>query len=410
MRKECDIISTVRSVRKNNFLLGNKEYTSIGTSFNGKRLKKARTYRGMTIAELAQKVNCQRQTVSMYEIGKSKPVDSSIVEQISETLGFPTRFFTENDGDIVTGSTYFRALLTTNKKYRAEQIQKMEFVAEIYCFLQDYIEFPTLNLPDFSGCSPEQAAQKLRESWNLGKRPIDNLIHEVEQHGILVKSFSTQTDNIDAFSHMVDIDGEMIYLIGYSNNKTSAARIHFDIAHELGHICLHEWSEDVEALERTEFKEREAEANRFASAFLLPEDSFRVDALRTELRIPYYTELKRKWKVSIQAMNRRAYNLGIISMDEYQSIICTLQRRGLRKDEPLDDVLLTAAPALLKTAVIMLLNENVFAPKEFMDELSFSYSLSLTPEEIEYLLDLPKGTLVPPKILKFPDLQIKNRK
>ncbi|MPM44550.1 hypothetical protein SDC9_91228 [bioreactor metagenome] len=379
-------------------------------SFNGERLKKARTYRGLTVAELAQKINCQRQTVSMYENGKSKPMDGSIVDHISEVLGFPTKFFTESDKHVITGSTYFRALLTTNKKYRAEQIQKMEFVAEIYCYLQDYIEFPILDLPDFSGCSPEQAAQKLREAWNLGKRPIDNLIYEVEQHGILVTSFSTSTDDIDAFSQMVDVNGEMIYLIGYSNNKTSAARIHFDIAHELGHICLHEWSEDVEALERAEFKEREAEANRFASAFLLPKDSFRADALRSELRIPYYTELKRKWKVSIQAMNRRAYNLGIISMAEYQSMIRLLQRRGLRKEEPLDDVLITASPALLKTAVIMLLNEKVFTPKEFMDELSFSYNLSLSPEEVEFLLDLPKDTLVPSKILVFPDLQIKNKK
>ena len=108
-------------------------------------------------------------------------------------------------------------------------------------------------------------------------------------------------------------------------------------------------------------------------------------------------------------MNRRAYNLGIISMDEYQSMIRSLQRRGLRKEEPLDDVLITASPALLKTAVIMLLNEKVFTPKEFMDELSFSYSLSLSPDEVEFLLDLPKDTLVPPKILKFPDLQIKNK-
>jgi len=378
-------------------------------SFNGERLKKARTYRGLTVAELAQKIDCQRQTVSMYENGKSRPMDNSIVKHISEVLGFPTKFFTENDRDVITGSTYFRALLTTNKKYRAEQIQKMEFLAEIYCYLQDYIEFPPLDLPEFSGYSPEQAAQKLREAWNLGKRPIENLIHEVEQHGILVTSFSTPTDDIDAFSQMVDVNGEMIYLIGYSNNKTSAARIHFDIAHELGHICLHEWSEDVEALDRVEFKEREAEANRFASAFLLPEDSFRIDALRSELRIPYYTELKRKWKVSIQAMNRRAYNLGVVSMDEYQSMIRTLQRRGLRKEEPLDDVLSTASPALLKTAVIILLNEKVFTPKEFMDELSFSYNLSLSPEEVEYLLDLPQDTLVPPKILKFPDLHIKNK-
>jgi hypothetical protein len=65
----------------------------------------------------------------------------------------------------------------------------------------------------------------------------------------------------------------------------------------------------------------------------------------------------------------------------------------MRKEEPLDDELITAEPSLLKTSVIMLLNEDVFTPKGFMDELSFGYNLSLEPEEVEFLLDLPDGTL-----------------
>ncbi|MCJ0438956.1 helix-turn-helix transcriptional regulator, partial [Clostridioides difficile] len=40
-------------------------------NFNGERLKKARIYRGMTVAELAERIDCQRQTVSMYENNKS---------------------------------------------------------------------------------------------------------------------------------------------------------------------------------------------------------------------------------------------------------------------------------------------------------------------------------------------------
>lgn len=361
-------------------------------NFNGERLKKARIYREMTIFELAQKMNCERQVISMYENNKLKP-EKNIIKQIAKELYFPVKFFLEKENDIIKGSSYFRALLTTNKKYRKKQIQRMEFLAQIYFFLQDYIEFPTLNLPDCSGKTPEEAALLLRETWGLGLKPIDNIIYEVEQHGILVTSFSTSTDDIDAFSQMVDISGETFYLIGYSSNKTSASRIHFDIAHELGHICLHEWSEDVEALEKQEFKDRESEANRFASAFLLPEETFKIDAKRTPLRIPNYTELKRKWKVSIQAMIRRSYSLGIISMDEYQSMIRTLQCRGLRKSEPLDDELLTAMPALLKTAILMLLNEKVFTPKELI------YNFSLEPKELENILDLPNNTLDSSKIL-----------
>lgn len=379
------------------------------SAFNGERLKKARVYRGLTVAELADKSKCLRQTISMYENGKTKPNDNDTVQRIATALNFPSQFFTEDNVPVSMGSTYFRALLTTSKKYRAEQIQKMEFLAQIYTFLHEYIDFPELILPDFSGCTPEDAATRLRDFWKLGKRPIDNLIHEIEQRGILVTSFATSSDDVDAFSQMVDISGKTVFLIAFSNNKNSAARIHFDIAHELGHICLHEWSEDVEALDRNEFKERENEANRFAAAFLLPEESFKADATRNPLRIPYYTELKRKWKVSIQAMSRRAWSLGLTSFDEYQMTIRTLQRRGLRKDEPLDDTLRTSMPALLKTAVSMLLEEDVFTPKEFMEELAYTQGLSLDASEVEYLLDLPRGTLTVSNVLDFKSLQLKSK-
>ena len=107
-------------------------------------------------------------------------------------------------------------------------------------------------------------------------------------------------------------------------------------------------------------------------------------------------------------MIRRAEKLAIISKEDYQSLIRIMQRRGQRKEEPLDDVLITASPALLKASVMMLLQENVFTAKEFMDELSVEYGLSIDSTEIEYLLDLPAGTLSTSKILDFPAIKIKH--
>lgn len=384
------------------------------SQFNGERLKKARIYRGLTVAELAEKIGCQRQTLSMYEISKSQPTDPKIVEQISQALDFPAKFFYERPDLPPTSTIYFRSLLTTSKKYRNEQIAKMEFLSQIYVLLQDYIEFPKyepLCLAD--GTEPEEAAYALREAWGLGYGPIENLISVVEQHGILVTSFSTSTNDVDAFSEFVDAGDIPTYLIAYSNNKTSAARIHFDIAHELGHICLHEWSEDIEGITKEDFKKREYEANSFASAFLLPEIAFKRDAIAAPSgpkAITYYKQLKRKWRVSIAAMIRRAKDLGVMTIEEYQMLIKIMQRRGQRREEPLDDVLITAGPSLLKTSVVMLLQENVFTPKEFMDELSTNYDLSIVPQEVEYLLDLPAGTLIPPKVINFSALQIKQSK
>jgi len=107
----------------------------------------------------------------------------------------------------------------------------------------------------------------------------------------------------------------------------------------------------------------------------------------------HYTWLKRKWNVSIAAMVRRAKNLDVITYEQYQGIMRNMQRRGIRKFEPLDDLLTTSAPSLLIEAVTELIKENVFTPKEFMDEISYTYGLSLYPKMIENLLNLPEGLL-----------------
>ena len=209
--------------------------------FNGERLKKARIYRGLTVAELAEQVAQQRQTLSMYKIGKSQP-SSTLADALARALDFPKQFFYENPEPISNGTVYFRSLLTTSKKYRSEQMVKMEFLCRVYAFLQDYIDSPEFDIPGFpSNISPSEAAVLLRKAWGLGNQPLDNLVSLIEQHGILVTTFYTSTDDVDAFSKPVVINGETTFLIAYSSNKTSAARIHFDIAHELGHICLHEW-------------------------------------------------------------------------------------------------------------------------------------------------------------------------
>lgn len=380
-------------------------------NFNGEQLKKARVYRGYTVGELAELSGYQRQTISMYENGKSTPIDISVIMNLSRVLNFPPQFFTDQSFKLSSGSTYFRALLTTNKKYRNQQEQKMEFVAALYSFIQEYVDFPELNLPEIPcDVSPEEAAGILRKHWGLGDRPISNLIYTVEENGIIVTSFKTETDDVDAFSKMIEIEGEQRYFIGYSSNKTSAARIHFDVAHELGHICLHGWSEDVESLSKEEFKEREEQAHRFAAAFLLPESTFRRDVIAGPYSLPYYKQLKQKWKVSMAAMIRRAYTLNIISADDYQMLVRTMQRRSIWKNEPLDDVLITSEPSLLRTSVMMLLSEKVFTAKEFVDELSFNFGLSLYSEEIEHLLNLPKNTLLVNRVLTTPKVFLKQNK
>ncbi len=86
-----------------------------------------------------------------------------------------------------------------------------------------------------------------------------------------------------------------------------------------------------------------------------------------------------------------------------------MQKKGIRKEEPLDDVLITAIPSLLKTSVHMLLEGEVLTPKEFMNELAYNHNLSLDSREVELLLDLPKDTLKVTNVIPIHSLTIKKR-
>ena len=365
-----------------------------GKYFNGERLKIARMWRDLSATQLAGLTGFSRQTISMLENGKLMNPEFATVQKLGEKLGFPITFFLEEAKiNLNESTTYFRSLLTTNKKYRVEQEEKIKFIAIVYNMLSEYLEFEKVNLPQIpTNATPQEAANILREYWGLGNRPIENIVYLAENNGLIVTDFETATGDVDAFSHKITSDDMETYLIGYSKNKRTAARIHFDVAHEIGHILLHNWREDLECIDKEEFKEIELQAHAFASAFLLPEDEFRKDVSPYATNLAYYTELKKTWKVSIAAMIRRAKDLDIIMADDYSRLMRNMQKQGIRKTEPLDDELVTAEPSLLRQAIKILFDQKVFTPNEFLEELSREYGLTLYPKDIETLLGLKKGT------------------
>ena len=56
----------------------------------------------------------------------------------------------------------------------------------------------------------------------------------------------------------------------------------------------------------------------------------------------------------------------------------------------------------------MLLNGNVLTPREFMQELSMDYNLTLYPEQVEDLLGLISGTLKEKSIPLVFNLKLKD--
>ena len=393
----------------------------IEKKFYGERLRSARMYRGLTLTELAKRTEISKQSISLYENDNNTP-DYMKVRLLASELNFPYDYFFQKDSYAAkTETTYFRSLASATKKDRTAQSIKLEYVAKMYEILLEFISFPEMNLPsvDFVGCDDvfecenedaiqeiEDIAAQVRKYWDIGTGPIKDLQYLLEKNGIIVTGFDTNEDKIDAFSQRTIVAGNDIYFIAVALGNRPEGRIRFDMAHELGHILLHPWSEDLEAITKDEFKARERQANMFASAFLLPRNSFGKDIASYPTDLKYYQFLKNKWKVSIQAMIYRAHQLGIMSDNQYQYLMRQVSKNGWRIKEP-GDVPYSLNENIFQGAIDLLIEQNVLTAKEILD-LFKKNGVTLYPEDMEELLHLRPDTLkVEEKVV--PILQLRKK-
>jgi len=374
--------------------------------FNGKRLKNARLFRGLTLTELAENTGISKQSLSLYENEKNTP-EHERVRALASSLNFPYEFFFQKDSwETVTDVTYFRSLASATKMNRTAQSIKLEYVAKIYEALLNYIDFPALNLPEvsFDGSDDEfddkiiedtqqqieSIAKQLREFWGVGDAPIKNLQFLLEKNGIIITGFDTREDKIDAFSQRTLVGNGDLYFIAIALGQRPEGRIRFDMAHELGHILLHPWSENLELITKEEFKAREKQANMFASCLLLPKGSFSKDVQAYPTDLKYYQFLKKKWKVSIQAMAYRSNQLGIITDNQFQYMMRQISKKGWRTKEP-DDVPYSLNENIFQGAIELLIDEKILNPASIMRTLK-QYGITLYRQDIEELLHLREGT------------------
>ena len=382
-----------------------------GTRVNCERLKEARLFRKMTMADLAQIVGVNKQAISQFENCKNSP-EPMTLRRIADALKFPYSFFVETDPASTVGNTYFRALYSSKKKDLAAQQIKAKYLAKIHSILSTKVRFKTLNLPDFASdkaITIEEIAMRTRQYWDLGDTPIPNMVSLLERNGIIVGEFATDSRAIDAFYQYYEESDYPTYCVVLGTDKKSFYRRQFNCAHELGHILLHERYSDLNEIDREEFRGREDEANAFAAAFLLPAKAFGNDVAAYPNRLGHYIELKKKWNVSIMAMIMRAYALGYLTANQYSYLMRQMSTRGYRQVEPLDDSVEYKHPYALKQSINLLLTKGNMSGEDIMNLFS-SNKFSVPANVIEELLNLDKGTLSQPrkpdnKIIEFPSIR-----
>jgi len=368
---------------------------------NPEKLRTARIARGLTIKELAEQAGISRQMVSNYELGKSYPRGKTLLSLI-ESLNFPLSYFTSEVKPMYRGATFFRSQSAATKKARDMQEVRLGFQKDIYDNFKQFVNFPKVVLPDILDKEVQEIdtetikmkAAELRRIWEIpSNSPISNMIELAEYNGIIVSEANMSHETLDAVSTWI---GDRPFIMLTDNNQSSVRR-RFNVAHELGHIILHGGVESIDSYTSSELKKIiEYQANLFASYFLLPDEAFIQSLL--SINLEFYVELKKYWKVSIQAMIFKTRYLELISEDQALYLYKKIGFNKWKKHEPLDDTIPIEQPTLFKKVFELIVDNGVRKEYEIVSDLKLPVDeimKSLNIEELGYKrYERPKLTLL----------------
>ena len=289
--------------------------------FNGQRLTLARQRAGLSKKGFAEQLGLHPRTVMRWEADEREPGPTEL-DEISALLRFPVSFFTGAELDVADQrSASFRSMssMTAAERDGALASGSLGFLA--FDWIEERFNLPEPDLEDLKHETPEGAARVLRERWLIGERPISNRVALLESKGVRVCSLAEAVKSVDAFSTWRR-DKPYVFL----NSFKSSEHQRFDAAHELGHLVLHRHG-------APRGREAEDEANRFASSFLMPAADVRA-TLPIVYGLSSLVRAKKRWKVSVAALNYRVHKLRLTTEWEYRGLCIEIQKAGYRTREP----------------------------------------------------------------------------
>lgn len=340
---------------------------SLNVRFWGERLQLVREYRGLTQKEIGSRLGISNALISDYEKGKRFP-SPKVINALSAETGFLPGFFLRRiDDPFLDSECSFRHRRTTAGRLKDEVRARATLLGIVVSSLKELFRFPSFDVPQFSANSDadiESAAERCRIHWKLDvNAPILQVGRVIERAGVVIIAGSIDTRKIDAFSRC----GRNPLVFLNSGSGTHPSRWNFDLAHECGHLVLHRETP-------TGSVTSEREADRFASAFLLPANAFGREFRTRQFSWQHLFELKQRWQVSLAAIVRRARDLSLISDEAYRRAFQYMSgRKWLTTGEPLEPQF--QQPELLVTAMKALGTNLKKTLPEFCNDLQISQTV-----------------------------------
>lgn len=289
----------------------------------GNKIKELRTLMNLSLQDLAKLVNVSKAAIQQYENGSTRP-SNLVLKNIASALAVNVwDFYRIPKYNLDVNSIRFRdahTLFDANKE--ADVIKK-----DVINFIENYIELETISGNNIGFENPiddmiisdyndvERAVKKVRKKWKLGNAPIDSVCSLIESKGIKIVTINRTTGSggLSAWVNNIPV----IILNDYIEHTRETARRRFTIVHELAHILM-------VGLDKNISKEQEEYfCNRFAAAFLLPDEVahsyFGKD--RTSISLGELKEIKLTNGISIKSIIYRMNDLKLINDDTKNRII-----------------------------------------------------------------------------------------
>jgi len=236
--------------------------------------------------------------------------------------------------------------LTARDLARAHRLAQTLF--ECAQKIGEHVTHIPLRLPHFSE-DAAAAARLTRAELGLPlDSPLAHVTNVLERAGVLVVALPMAMEDMDAFSLWAGREGQQPVIAALSGRP--GARQRFSLSHELGHLVVHR-------VLRGTVRQVEAEADKFAGEFLLPEIAIRRE-LVPPVTLTLLASLKQKWQVSMQALIMRALELRIITERQRRYLLQQMALRGWGgRNEPIE--IPSEKPRLLRQMAEMLYGKPI---------------------------------------------------
>lgn len=298
-----------------------------------RRLAGARKMSGLSYRALSERLKklVSYQTLSNWEKGLGGELpDMSVLQGLASALNVRLDFFFEPIRSEIAQPEFRKRKSKLKVKEESALLEQAQVGLDRYLELEEIAGASTAADNPLSGIrvatveDAENAAEQLRDAWDLGGNPIPQVVEMLEERGIRV----LEAEAPESFDGLAAWAGDIPFML-VNRNVKDTCRLRFTLLHELGHLLMRIPEElDQKLIEKL--------CNRFASAMLFPADAFRshFGERRRHIALQELINLKEEWGMSIAAIAYRAKDLRIISEDGHRRFSITYSQRGFKKDEP----------------------------------------------------------------------------